>query len=104
MVPAVPLGHPEDLAGAVEVMRGELVVIVDESLAPVVDDRSRRAGLGVYRDEAKQLVPALIVEERKSARVWLPPQLDRLHPRVREEIVGDRNLFLRPDIEEMRAP
>ena len=63
VIPAVALGHPDDLAAGVLDVVAELAPAVVERLRLLRDDRARRAGRRVDFDDADGLVAALRVLE-----------------------------------------
>ena len=101
VVPAVALRHPEDLVGRVEVAVELLAAVVDERLALLVDDGAGAAGLGIHRDDAQDLVAALVVEEREPARIRRPAIFLNA-PGIGKQLVADRDFLLLAHVEQMR--
>ena len=101
VVPAVPLGHPEDFIRLVEELQVDLVRVVDERRRRLLDQGLGVARLGVDGDDPEDLVASLVVEEGESFRVGRPPPLVDA-PGVGEEGVGDRDRLPGRDVEEVR--
>ncbi len=101
VVPAVALGHPDELVGRVKILRKALLRVVDERLRLLVDHRPSLAGRSVDRDDAQNLVPALIEQEAEAAGIGRPVDVFDA-PRVFEKRVGDRDLLAVADSEQMR--
>ncbi len=100
VVPAVPLGHPDQFVIAQPAAK-ELVRIADEGIAPLVDDRPRRARRRVDGHDAQHLMPALVVDERESRAV--PGPADVLDaPGIGEQLVADRDLPAAGHVEQLR--
>ena len=102
VVPAVALGHPDDLAGRRQFFQVKLGIVVDEGGAGFVDDGAGLAGLAVDADQAQGLVAALVEEKNKLLAEGVPVWLADA-PRVLEEIVGKRYFFEPIDSKQMRA-
>ena len=86
MIPAVALRHPEEFVGLVEPPQVELPRIVNERLAPLIDQRSDRAVRRIHGDDAQHLMTPLVVDKGESAGVVRPPDVPE-PPRIREHFV-----------------
>ena len=91
MVPAAAFAGPDNFLRVVEdFLMGRNAGVVDEGLAALLDDDARGTRGGIDRDEAEELVTALVVEKREGARVGLPVKPREL-PRHGEEGGIDRD-------------
>ena len=66
MIPAITLGHPQNLLGRIEKSTMKLVGIINESRTCFFDQRPDRAILNRNGQEPEHLMPSLIVEEGKA--------------------------------------
>ena len=101
VVPAVALGHPDDLPAVVEVVAEPLVGVVEEGLGLLGDHRPRPAGFGVDFDDPVDLVPPLVVLEDDVLAV-LPPLQTGEGVGIGEEVVVDDHLPSRLDVQDHR--
>src|SRR5690242_593217 len=61
VIPAVALGHPDDLARIVEQLEIELARVINERGTLLVDDGLGLASLRIDGDDPEHLMPALVV-------------------------------------------
>ena len=101
MIPAVPFRHPDDLAGLIEIVAELFVSVINERRLLIVDDCSRAAGVGIDPDDSQHLMTALVEDEPELPRVRLPAEVGDA-PRIREQVVGDRNLLSLGHIKQVR--
>src|SRR5664279_1681228 len=66
VIPAVPLGHPYDLAARVEILAIELARVTDERLALLVNDGLGLTRPRVHRNDPQRLVTPLVEQKRES--------------------------------------
>ncbi len=101
VVPAVALGHPDELHAVGEVAPEFLAGVAEEGLRLLGHDRARAPRDRVDLDDTVDLVAALVVLER-DGRADLAPLQARHVVRVREQRRVDDDLLLRGDVEDDR--
>ena len=105
MIPAIALGHPDQLAGLVEPMQKLFAAVAEKSRALLVHHRLCLAGLGVHCNDAEDLVPALVVGKGEALGVAFPAdrEMPALRERIRKQSLAQWNGALREHIEQLRA-
>jgi hypothetical protein len=109
VVPAVALGHPDDLLAVGDVVAEPFagaaaracLVVVEERLRLFGDDGPRLAGRRVDLDDAEQLMAALVVLNRDGAAVLAPDEIGQVEW-ILEQIARDLHLSGGLDLEDGR--